>query len=332
MQAIQVIVQAPLEIRTRVAEIPAPGVGKVRVLNRLSAISPGTEMLFYRGEAPPEQPVDSALSVYGRALAYPLHYGYATVGVVDEVGAEGDKTWSGRRVFALQPHASAFLSEPHALFPIPDDIPDERAAMLASAETAVNLVQDAAPIVGERVLVLGLGVIGQLVTSIVARAPAVEVTAVDPLMLRLEMAEKLGASTILHPDDAKESRDFDLVFELTGRPESLSAAIAATGYGGRVVVGSWYGTKQAPVVFDTHFHRNRIRIVSSQVSTIAPELSGRWDKARRLDVAWRLLADDRLDALVTHRFPADRAAEAFQMVDKQPEDSIQVLLTYENCG
>ena len=117
-----------------------------------------------------------------------------------------DDALSGQRVFALQPHASGYIAKPDSLFPVPANISDERAAMLASAETAVNLVQDAAPIIGERVLVLGLGIIGQLVTTLASGIPGVQVTAVDPLMLRLEQAESLGATSILHPDDAGFAR------------------------------------------------------------------------------------------------------------------------------
>jgi threonine dehydrogenase-like Zn-dependent dehydrogenase len=138
----------------------------------------------------------------------------------------------------------------------------------------------------------------------------------------------LGVANTLVPDVAP-LRDFDLVYELTGRPQTFVTAIDAAGFAGRVVVGSWYGNKAAPLLLNTHFHRDRIRIVSSQVSTIAPELSARWSKQRRYDLAWRLLEMLALSALHTHAFPVAEAAQAFAMVDEHPDQAIQVALTYE---
>lgn len=285
-------------------------------------------MLFYRGEAPSDEAVDSTIAVLEGALAYPLHYGYCTVGTIDSLGPQADSAWQGRRVFAFHPHTTAFNAKPETLIPIPDTVDDRRAALFANTETAVNMVQDGAPLIGERVVVFGLGVVGLLTGAILARMPGVEVIGVDPIARRREIADELGMAQTLAPEDAAGLRDFDLVYELTGRPDVLSAAVGAAGYGGRIVVGSWYGSKSAPVIFGTHFHRNRIRIVSSQVSTIAPELSGRWEKARRYDLAWQMLAALPVDALITHVLPVQEAAEAFRLVDEEPERAIQVLIEY----
>jgi len=302
------------------------------VKTRISGISPGTEMLFYRGEGPVDEPVDTALPSYSGALAYPLHYGYAAAGRVVEVGEGVDPAWLQRRVFAFQPHASSFVAAPHELLPIPDAVSDRDAILFANTETAVNLVQDGAPVIGERVLVLGLGVVGLLVAALLARIAGVEVTAVDPLANRRKAAARMGVTCTFSPDDILSNdlalRDFDLVYELTGRPETLATAIDAVGYAGRVVVGSWYGSKQATFSLNTHFHRDRIRIISSQVSTIAPELSARWDKQRRYALVWRMLEMLPVDALHTHIFPVEQAAEAFATVDKHPEEAIQVAIEY----
>jgi threonine dehydrogenase-like Zn-dependent dehydrogenase len=120
----------------------------------------------------------------------------------------------------------------------------------------------------------------------------------------------------------------DLCFELSGAPEALDQAIAVTGFDGRVVVGSWYGQKRASLDLGGRFHRSRIRLVSSQVSTLAPALTGRWSKARRFELAWEMLRQVRLARLVTQRFPVEQAAEAYQLIDQQPGETIQVLLTY----
>ena len=127
---------------------------------------------------------------------------------------------------------------------------------------------------------------------------------------------------------AYTQRKFDLVFELSGNPSALDNALALTGFSGRVVIGSWYGEKKTEVSLGRAFHRSRIKLISSQVSTIAPELSGRWDKARRFDVAWKALERIKPDKWITHQFPIERAAEAYQLLDENPQETIQVLITY----
>jgi threonine dehydrogenase-like Zn-dependent dehydrogenase len=126
----------------------------------------------------------------------------------------------------------------------------------------------------------------------------------------------------LQPDGA------DLVFELSGSPPALDQAIDVTAYSGRVVIGSWYGRKEAGLHLGGRFHRSRIRLVSSQVSSIAPELSGRWTKERRFSLAWEMLRKTQPSRLVTQRIPIIQAANAYQVLDMHPEQSIQILLTY----
>ena len=120
----------------------------------------------------------------------------------------------------------------------------------------------------------------------------------------------------------------DLTFELSGNPTALNDAIALTAFSGRIVIGSWYGEKQVEVNLGGTFHRSRIKLISSQVSTIAPELEGRWDKARRFDAAWKALERTRPEKWITHRFPLEEAAQAYRLLDESPQDAIQVLLTY----
>jgi threonine dehydrogenase-like Zn-dependent dehydrogenase len=121
----------------------------------------------------------------------------------------------------------------------------------------------------------------------------------------------------------------DLVYELSGVPSALDQAIAVTGFTGRVLVGSWYGQKPAHLDLGGHFHRNRIRLISSQVSTLAPELSGRWTKARRFQVAWEMIRKINPSRFITHRFPITQAHQAYQLLDQDPEGAIQVIFSYE---
>jgi 2-desacetyl-2-hydroxyethyl bacteriochlorophyllide A dehydrogenase len=308
-------------------ELAPPSAGQVLVRTRVSAISAGTELLVYRGELPSDRPLDESLPALGGApFAYPARYGYAAVGEVVAVGAGVPEARLGRRVFALAPHASAFVVADGDALDVPDGVDAERAALFASMETAVNLVLDGAPRLGERVAVLGQGVVGLLATSLLARFPLAVLVAVDADASR---AARARAVTSVAEARAALAGDADLTFELTGDPRALDAALELTGREGRVVVGSFYGTKRAPVDLGAHFHRNRLTITSSQVSALAPELSARWDRARRRAVAWDALA--RLDAaaLVSHRFALGRAAEAYARLDAGPADALQVLLTHD---
>jgi 2-desacetyl-2-hydroxyethyl bacteriochlorophyllide A dehydrogenase len=312
-------------------EVTPPSAGQVLVRTRVSAISAGTELLVYRGELPSDRPLDESLPALGGApFAFPARYGYAAVGEVVAVGAGVPEARLGRRVFALAPHASAFVVADRDALDVPDGLDAERAALFASMETAVNLVLDGAPRLGERVAVLGQGVVGLLATSLLARFPLAALVAVDADASRAARARALVAAvTSVAEARMALAGDADLTFELTGDPRALDAALALTGREGRVVVGSFDGTKRASVDLGAHFHRGRLRIASSQVSALAPELSARWDRARRRSVAWDALA--RLDAaaLVSHRFALGRAAEAYARLDAGPAEALQVLLTHD---
>jgi threonine dehydrogenase-like Zn-dependent dehydrogenase len=206
-------------------------------------------------------------------------------------------------------------------------------------ETAVNLVQDAQSLLGECALVLGQGVVGLLTTSLLREFPLQRLVTADRYDLRRQASTHIGADAVLDPtfDDFRDEAlralpasisGFDLTLELSGNPSALDDAIALTGYAGRIVVGSWYGEKRAPIDLGGKFHRSRLKLIASQVSTISPELSGRWSKARRFDVAWDALRRIQPDRWVTHQFPVAQAAEAYRTLDQSPEQAIQVVLTY----
>jgi threonine dehydrogenase-like Zn-dependent dehydrogenase len=202
-------------------------------------------------------------------------------------------------------------------------------------ETAVNLVQDAAPILGERVLVLGQGIVGLLTASLLSEFPLETLVTVDCYELRRRVSpvpDRLALdpnSSSFHEDaEALLCGGADLTFELSGRPETLNDALALTGFSGRIVIGSWYGEKRAEIDLGGAFHRSRIKLISSQVSTLAPELSGRWDKARRFEAVWRALERIKPEKWITHRFSIEEADRAYEMLDKNPAECIQLLLTY----
>lgn len=322
--------QAPRRIELRTEDVSAPGPGEVLVETELSAISAGTELLLYRGEVAAGTALDENLPSLAGTVRYPLVYGYAAVGKVVAHGEGAPSELLGRRVFAFEPHRSHFLARASDVHLVPDTVPAECAVLLPTFETAVGFLQDARPILGERVLVVGQGVVGLVTTALLARFPLARLSTVDRWEARRRLSIELGAARSCAPEDLDE-RDFDLTFELSGSPEALDLALTATGYEGRVIVGSWYGDKRVEVDLGTHFHRGRLRIQSSQVSRLSGSLLSRWTKERRMEVALGALAEHpkgALRTLISHRFPIERAPEAYRLLDERGQECLQVLLTY----
>ncbi len=328
---------APGTVEVRLEAVPDIGPTEVLVRTAVSAISAGTEMLIYRGQFPGA--ASESVDKISTDLSYPMAYGYACVGQVVELGSSIDRMWQDRLVFAFRPHASHFVCTPRDLLPVPDGVPVEEAAFLPNMETAVNLIQDGAPILGERVLVLGQGIVGLLSTALLREFPLAGLVTADRYELRRTVSAQLGVAAALDPasgdfrelaagQSSGDSRGFDLVLEITGSPDALNNSIALTAFSGRILVASWYGLKSAPLELGAGFHRSRIRILSSQVSSISPELSGRWDKDRRFGVAWDALRRIRPAKWITHRFGLDQAAEAYALLDRSPETALQVMFDY----
>ena len=324
--------------RVEVSEEPlvAPGPDQVLVQTEFSGISAGTEMLVYRGQFPRD--AAETFDAVSNGMNYPLAYGYACVGRVVQIGQAVSEDWENRAVFAFKPHSSHFVCDPNALLPIPADVSLEDAVFLPNMETAVNLVQDAAPIIGEAVLVLGQGIVGLLTSALLRNFPLACLITADRYELRRKASLEGGATESLDPALSTFRRvvakmtsggdGCDLVIELSGDPAALNEAIALTRFSGRVVVGSWYGEKTAAIELGARYHRSRIKVLSSQVSTISPELSSRWDKARRFEVVWNSLRGCRPSKWITHRVPLNMAHEAYQLLDAAPGQALQIVFTY----
>ena len=330
----------PGRVVVKVGPAPQPAADEVLVQTHYSAISPGTEMLVYRGQWPPGVPVDSTIDALAGVFAYPLAYGYCAVGRVIATGHAVPNEWRNRRVFAFQPHQDLFCARPAMLHPIADDLDDETALFLPSMETAVNLLLDGRPLIGENVFVVGQGIIGLLTTALLSRFPLAALTTLDTHPLRRDASLRLGAAECFDPQDpallARLSKgpgqggEADLVYELTGNPTALDNAISLARYSGRVVVGSWYGAKRVGLALGAFFHRGRVTLISSQVSSIAPELTGRWSNSRRLNLAWEMLRQVRPTACITHRFALAEAASAYALIDRSPGETIQVIFDYRS--
>jgi 2-desacetyl-2-hydroxyethyl bacteriochlorophyllide A dehydrogenase len=332
---------APSSVEVREEPLPQPGPGQILVKTLLSAISAGTELLIYRGQAPPEMTIDATISTLKGTIAFPMKYGYAAVGKVAATGPGVPATWQGKRVFAFHPHESIFLADVEEVHLLPPDMAPEEAVFFPNVETAVTLVADGKPSIGEQVAIFGQGIVGLLVTSLLVRQPLSSLVTLDAHPLRRSTSLNVGAHHSLDPSafgaleealillqGSRVYRGADLTYEVSGNPDALDQAIAVTGYNGRVVVGSWYGRKPATVRLGGSFHRSRMRLISSQVSSIEPEQRGRWSKERLQQFAWHMVKELRPSRFITHRFPFSEAAGAYQLLDRNAGETLQVVLTY----
>ncbi len=317
-----------VEVRDRA--VPEPGAGEVRVRTELSAVSPGTELLVYRGEVPASMNADETIDALDGTFSYPMQYGYAAVGRVTAVGDDVADDWLDRQVFGFHPHESHFLADPEEL--VPTTLPARKALLIPNVEAAVNFAMDARPRLGERVVVFGQGPVGLLTTAVLAEFPLSELVAVDRYERRRELARSFGADRAVRPGEVAEAvggDGADIGVELSGAPPALDEAIETTGYAGTVVVGSWYGTKDVELDLGGAYHRSHIRLRSSQVSRIDPDHAGRWDKERRLSYVRSWLDRTDVSELFTHRFGLSEAGEAYRLLDERKDEVVQVTFEYD---
>jgi threonine dehydrogenase-like Zn-dependent dehydrogenase len=324
---------APRAAELRRETVPPPGPGEVRVRSLVSAISHGTEMLVYRGEVPPDLPLD--LPTLAGSFSFPIKHGYATVGRVTESGAE--HLSPGDLVFVHHPHQEVFTVPTDLPLPLPDGTEPLTGVFFANLETALNVVHDTPLRLGETALVFGQGVVGLLITQLLKRAGAHRVLAVEPVKRRRTLALEVGADAAFEPSEdlrervleATAGRGADVAVEASSSGAALQAAVDAVAAEGTVVVASWYGTKPVTLSLGGHFHRGRVRVRSSQVGRIAPELGARWDRARRTEAALGLIPRLHLEGLVSHHIPFEEAPRAYRLVDEEPGETVQVVLTYD---
>ena len=326
---------APHTAELRPEKVLPPGPGGVRVKTIASAISHGTEMLVYRGEVPTDLSLD--LPTLAGDFSFPIKYGYAAVGRVLDTGAGVEHLFPDDLVFVHHPHQDAFVVPADLPVRLPDGIDSTAGLFLANVETALNVVHDTPLWLGETALVFGQGVVGLLLTQLLKLAGADRVLAVEPLRKRRELALEVGADEAFEPGEDLASRiravtagrGADVAVEASSSGAALQAAVDAVAIEGTVVVASWYGTKPISLSLGGHFHRGRVRLRSSQVGRMNPELGSRWDRARRTEAALGLLPRLRLEELVSHRIPFGEAPGAYRLVDEGPDETVQVVLTHD---
>src|SRR5712671_6812479 len=289
-QAFWVVAPGLGEIRAQ--PLPSPGHVELLIRTLRSAISRGTESLVFRGEVPESEWRRMRCPFQEGEFPAPVKYGYSAVGIVEDGPAEA----LGRRVFCLHPHQDRFIVPREAVVDIPDTVPDRRATLAANMETAVNGLWDAMPGPGDRIAVIGAGVVGTLVAALAARLPGAEVELIDIDPNRAALAAAFGCGFAVPPDARSEA---DLVIHASGNPEGLAAAFAIAGFEATVVEMSWYGTGIVPLALGGAFHSRRLTLRSSQVGAVPAARRERWSRRRRLVLALSLLHDPLFDLLLS---------------------------------
>ena len=294
---------APGQVALRSANTAAVGAGDVRVAARFSGISRGTERLVFAGRVPASEHHRMRCPHQEGDFPFPVKYGYALVGVVEQ----GPAARVGQNVFLLHPHQTHATVPAEAVHVLPPHLPLRRAALTANMETALNVIWDSGAGPGDRILVVGGGVLGLLIAGLLADMPGAEVTVTDIDPTRAAIATKLGAAFAL---PANAPGDQDVVIHTSSTAAGLTTALGAAGMEATVVEASWYGDAAIAAPLGEAFHARRLRLISSQVGALPPSRQPRWTYTRRIGKALELLCDDKYDALITGEIAfADAPAE-----------------------
>lgn len=318
----------PREIELRAAEVRSPAPDEIVVQATRSLISAGTEMLVYRGDT---TPTDRMPPTSEGQFPFPTKYGYQTVGRVVEAGAESGYS-IGDRVFTRHPHQDLFTISalPTLVTRIPDGLDDEAATFLNLTRVALTGLLDVPVKVGELVVVFGQGIVGMMAARI-AGLNAANVIVVDMFESRRRLALKYGATAAVAPRDVaaalaeySSGRGADVVIEASGAPAALQSAIEIAADHGEIVAVSMYGKQQVPLTLTPEFHFHRLRITSSQAGD-----QPRWDWVRRTEASLALLEQFSVTEMVSGSFGFDRAAEAYDLIDRDPANVLGVVLNYE---
>ncbi|KTC84759.1 zinc-dependent alcohol dehydrogenase [Legionella drozanskii] len=331
----------PNQVSILEESIPQPKTDELLIQNIMSGISSGTEMLFYRGLMPHDLSIDEIIPSLNHQLDYPFKYGYCSVGKVIETGNRKLNHLLNKLVFVFNPHESYFCAKEQQIIVLPEHISPHDALFIPNMETATNLILDGAPLIGENVLILGLGIVGLLTMDLLQQFPLTSLLGIDLYEKRRSLGMQLGAEFTF---DASQSdldlqlssylkkikqNQIDLIYELSGNPAALNTAISFAAYEGRIVLGSWYGRKPCSIDLGGRFHRNRIKLIASQVSTIASELQGRWTKERRFEIVFKMLEKIKPSRFISHNFHISDANKAYQLLDSNPNDTLFITLNYK---
>jgi len=307
------------EIRSEPLLGPDPGEALVKTL--FTGISRGTESLVFRGEVPPSQYQAMRAPFQQGDFPAPVKYGYCNVGVVEA----GLKALRGQTVFCLYPHQDRYIVPATAVTPVPTAVPPGRAVLAANLETALNVLWDATPRLGDRITVIGAGVVGCLIARLAGRLPGCQVQLVDVDQTKLALAQRLGAQ-FAAPEWAEGGQD--LVIHASGAPAGLAAALGLAGFESTVVEASWFGAQAVSLPLGEEFHAKRLTIRSSQVGTVATAQRPRWNHRRRLMTTMELLDDPMLDAIISGESPFSELSRVMAELSRDPRGALCQRITY----
>ncbi len=302
----------------RDAPLSDPADGEVLVRSLYSGISRGTEALVFAGRVPPGERERMRAPFQDGDFPAPVKYGYANVGRVER----GPRDLQDRVVFALYPHQSHYVVPSAAVHVVPDGVPAARAVLSANMETAVNVLWDARPHLGDRVTVIGAGTVGCLAAYLARRVVGgsgenVELVDVNPV--RSSIARTIG---VRFADPSSASTDIDLIIHASGSPSGLELALRIAGFEATIVDASWYGDQIVPLSLGGAFHSRRLTLRSTQVGAVAASQRARWDTRRRMALALDLLGDPTLDALITGESAFDDLPRVMEQLTAAPGDAL----------
>jgi threonine dehydrogenase-like Zn-dependent dehydrogenase len=272
--------------------VPPRTEGEVEVRTRWTGVSRGTEALVARGAVPPSERERMRAPFQVGDFPFPVKYGYLSVGTVEAGPGEGET------VFALHPHQSRFVVPRSAVTPVPADVPMRRAVLAGTVETALNVLWDARPQLGDRIAIVGAGMIGGAIAVLARRIPGVRVTLIDEDPRRAALATELGVDFAPASDPLEAAERPDVVVEASGRIAGLQFALRLAPTDGEVVVASWYGSAEEPLALGADFHSRRLTIRASQVGAVATSRRSARSSAERLALALQLLDDPAFDLLL----------------------------------
>ncbi|MFM8700505.1 MAG: zinc-dependent alcohol dehydrogenase [Hyphomicrobiales bacterium] len=319
-RAIWTVSRGKLAIETE--ELGKKPAGSVLVRSLFSGVSRGTERLVFEGLVPESEWHTMRAPMQAGHFPFPVKYGYSTVGRV----SDGSSHLNGQTVFALHPHQDWFYADEATLVPVPEGLPPRRATLAANMETALNGVWDSGAAPGDRIVIIGAGVVGCLIAGICGRMPGTEVTLVDVFSSRKRIASCLD---VAFSGPETSPREADIVFHTSATSEGLATALNSAGFEASVMEMSWYGSAQIGVPLGGAFHSKRLRLISSQVGSVSPTRRARWSHQSRLAKALTLLEDHQYDTLLTHDVPFISAAEMLPELFNKSTDILGITINYE---
>lgn len=320
MKAQAIEFAAPSSVQVIELDLPEPGPNDAIVRTTFSGISSGTETLAFRGDIDPGVVLDGSIDSLSGTFEFPFRYGYSCVGVVERAAGSLEE---GQQVFCMHPHQSVLMRPHEEMLPI-EGVEPRVATLLPMVETGLQIALDVPDDEGT-VLVFGLGVVGLLAAAILRREGR-DAIGVEPRVDRRDIASALGVPAI---DPTEVGGEATTIIECSGRPEVLATGLDLLAHEGTALVASWYGSKPVELGLGGSFHRRRLTIRSTQVSSIPRSLQGEWSFERRTEAAISLMKELPLDLLATHTFPLADAQRAFEAADTGADGLIHAALTYE---